>query len=74
MSEQYGSQCSLCNLDAVKPLINILFLNKNVIIKDLAANTMVNISKLKKGRQLIRISGGIPVIVGTFNIFECVTT
>jgi len=70
MSKQYGNQCSLCNLDAVRPLISILLLNKNVTLQNLAMSTLFNISKLRKGRKLIRISSGIPIIVGTINILD----
>lgn len=63
MSQQYGAQCSLCHLDAVKLLISILLLKKNITVRYLATDTLRNISKLRIGRKLIRLSGGVQILV-----------
>lgn len=70
MSIEYASQCSLCNLGAIKPLINILLFYKNIYLHYLAIKTLYNISKIRKGRKLIRLCGGIPIIVGTIIILN----
>ncbi|XP_060844548.1 armadillo repeat-containing protein gudu-like [Rhopalosiphum padi] len=68
MSQHYGIQCSLCKLDAVKPLMNIMLLKNNYNVKYLASETIYNISKLRRGRKLIRLSGGIKIMVAMINI------
>lgn len=70
MSENYGIQCSLCNLDVVKPLVSILLFEKNVTVKSIAAATLQNISKLRRGRKLIRLNNGIRILVRTKNILN----
>ncbi|XP_025200518.1 armadillo repeat-containing protein gudu-like [Melanaphis sacchari] len=72
MSQHYGIQCSLCKLDAVKPLINILLFINNYNVKYLASETLQNIAKLRKGRKLIRLSGGIKIIVQMMNVSKYV--
>lgn len=68
MSQNYGVQCSLCDLDAVKPLVSILLFENKVSIRSLAAATLQNISKLRKGRKLIRLNEGVRILVRTKNI------
>ncbi|XP_016657738.1 armadillo repeat-containing protein gudu-like [Acyrthosiphon pisum] len=68
MSQHYGIQCSLCTLDAVKPLINILLFKNNYKVKYLASETLQNIAKLRRGRKLIRLSGGIKTMVQMMNV------
>lgn len=63
MSLQYGAQCSLCHLGAVKLLISILLLKKSMTVRYLATDTLRNISKLRIGRKLIRLNGGIQILV-----------
>lgn len=70
MSQHYGIQCSLCKLDAVKPLIAILLFKNNYKVKYLASETLQNIAKLRRGRKLIRLSGGIKTIVRMESIFD----
>jgi hypothetical protein len=70
MSENYGIQCSLCNLDVVKPLVSILLFEKNVTVKSIAAAILQNISKLRKGRKLIRLNNGIRILVRAKNILN----
>lgn len=70
MSQHYGIQCTLCKLDAVKSLINILLFKNNYNVKYMASETLQNIAKLRRGRKLIRLSGGIKIMVHTLNIFN----
>jgi len=70
MSQHYGIQCALCKLDAVKPLINILLFKNNYNVKYLASETLQNIAKLRRGRKLIRLSGGIKIMVHALSIFN----
>jgi len=70
MSQHYGIQCSLCTLDAVKPLIAILLFKNNYKVKYLASETLQNIAKLRRGRKLIRLSGGIKTMVRMESIFD----
>lgn len=77
MAQQYGARCSLCDLDAVKPLLSILLFKKNVILRYLAADTLCNLAHLKRGRKLIRLRGGIDILVRihhriTKNIFNII--
>lgn len=66
MSQLYGTQCMLCDLGAVKTLVRLLYY-KTVDIQYLAVDTLQSVSKLKKGRKLIRLYGGIPIMVRTKN-------
>lgn len=70
MAPYYGIQCTLCNLDAVKPLVNILLFKKNGDLQYLAADTLQNISRLRRGRKLIRLSGGIHILVRSDDMFN----
>lgn len=63
MAQQYGVRHSLCNLDAVKPLLSILSMKNKSDLWGKAADVLLNIAHLKKGRQLIRINEGIEIIV-----------
>lgn len=64
MSELYGAQCALCDLNAVDPLLNLVMSDKkNIVDQFLAAETLRNIAKLRKGRKLIRIKGGVRLLV-----------
>ncbi|VVC37191.1 Armadillo-type fold,Armadillo,Armadillo-like helical [Cinara cedri] len=67
MAQQYGARCSLCDLDAIKPLLSILLFKKNVILRYLAADTLRNLAHLKRGRKLIRLRGGIDILVHTMD-------
>lgn len=72
MSSYYGVQSQLCDLNAVKPLIGILLFENNPELKRIAVDTLHNISKLKKGRKLIRLTGGIRLLVyAPLIIFKC---
>lgn len=65
MSILYGAQCSLYKLDAIRPLLSILLLKKNnVAVRYMAAETLGNVAKLRKARKLIRIHGGVWIMVG----------
>lgn len=62
MSQLYGTKHSLCNLGAVQVLINLLS-SKSIDVQNMSADTLANISKVKKGRKLMRKLGGIPMMV-----------
>lgn len=63
MSPFYAVQSQLCDLNAVKPLLGILLFENNPELQNITMDTLYNISHLRKGRKLIRLTSGIQLLV-----------